>query len=164
MNDIFSAIWQAASALLGVLVFAIIMWWLVRAHSHLWRMVSAHYPKRSATRPIVNKSPDTIVITRRGTSGPILTGNVEYRQYTGATIAVHGGSLSISLLPPFNIMCPQIELPLEEMELQRTDWALWPEPYALRMRGLAGLDIILGRETIQWLRRNANGSPFKAGT
>jgi hypothetical protein len=124
---------------------------------------SADYPRRSRLRAIATKSPDTIVITRRDTSWPILAGNVEYRQYAGALIAVHDSSLSISLLPPFNVLCPPIELPFDEMELKRTDWALWPEPYALRLRKLTGVDIVIGRDTVQWLRTHTNVSPFGLG-
>ena len=93
----------------------------------------------------------------------MLTGNIEFRQYAGARIAVHGGSLSVSLLPPFNILCPPIELPFDEMELRRTDWALWPEPFAVRMRRLPGLDLVLARETVQWIRERTDKAPFGLG-
>jgi hypothetical protein len=164
LNDIFSAVGQAAFALPGVLAFGVIMWWLVNAHSYLWRKVAATYPKRLPSRRIGKKFPDTIVITRRGASGPIFTGNAEYRQYTGAIIAVHDGSLSISLLPPFNIMCPKIEIPLDDMELSRTDWALWPDPYVIRMRNLASLDIIIGNDTRKWLKSTLDYVPFNTGS
>ena len=58
---------------------------------------------------------------------------------------------------------PPIELPFDEMELRRTDWALWPEPYTLQMRRLGGLDIIVGRDTVQWLKRHTDVLPFGSG-
>ena len=163
MREIFSGIWQAASTLLGVLVFAAVMWWLAKAHSRLWRAVSADYPKRSNSSTIARKTLDTIVITRRGTSGPVLTGNVDYRQYAGALIRVHDSSLSASLLPPFNISCAPIELPFDEMELRPTVWALWPEPFAVRMRRLPGLDLVLARDTVRWIRARTDKAPFGLG-
>jgi hypothetical protein len=163
LREVFSGIWQAASTLLGVLVFAAVMWWLAKAHSRLWRTVSADYPKRSNSSTIARKTLDTIVITRRGTSGPVLTGNVDYRQYAGALIRVHDSSLSVSLLPPFNISCAPIELPFDEMELRPTVWALWPEPFAVRMRRLPGLDLVLARDTVQWIRARTDKAPFGLG-
>ena len=163
MREIFSGIWQAASTLLGGLVFAAVMWWLAKAHSSLWRTVSADYPKRSKSSAIARKPLDTIVITRRGTSGPVLTGNVDYRQYAGALIRVHDSSLSVSLLPPFNISCAPIELPFDEMELRPTVWALWPEPFAVRMRRLPELDLVLARDTVQWIRARTDKAPFGLG-
>jgi hypothetical protein len=126
----------------------------------MWRSVSADYPRRSGSRVITKKSLDTIVITRRGASGPIVMGNVEYRQYPGVLLAVHDKCLSISLWPPFNVLCPTIELPFDEMELRQTYWALWPEPFALRMRRRKDVDIILGSDTVQWLRSHTDSSPF----
>ena len=163
MREIFSGIWQAASTLLGGLVFAAVMWWLAKAHSRLWRTVSADYPKRSNSSTIARRPLDTIVITRRGTSGPVLTGNVDYRQYAGALIRVHDSSLSVSLLLPFNIFCAPIELPFDEMELRPTVWALWPEPFAVRMRRLPELDLVLARDTVQWIRARTDKAPFALG-
>lgn len=163
MREIFSGIWQAASTLLGVLVFAGVMWWFAKAHSHLWRAISAHYPKRANSSTIARKALDTIVVTRRGASGPILTGNVGYRQYAGAIIRVHDRSLSVSLLPPFNISCAPIELPFDEMELRPTVWALWPEPFAIRMRLLPGLDLVLAHDTVQWIKARTDKAPFGLG-
>ena len=156
----FSVIWQAGSALFGVLVFAGIIAWLAKAHSHLWRKVSDSHPRRLSSPAIARKAPDTILITRRGESGPLATGNAEYRQYAGAKIAVHAGNLTISLLPPFNLLCPPIELPFDEMEMERTNWALWPEPYAIRMRHLDDIDMIVGHDTGRWLRDYLDSPPF----
>ena len=129
----------------------------------MWRSVSADYPKRSRSPAGAKKFLDTIVITRRGESWPVLTGNVEFRQYAGSLVAVHGRSLSISLLPPLNILCPPIEIPFDEMELRRTDWALWPEPYALQMRRQEDLEIVLGRDTVERIRRHTDIPPFGLG-
>lgn len=164
MREVFSGIWQAAANLLGVLVFAAVMWWLAKAHSRMWRAVSAVYPKRSNSSALATKPLDTVVITRRGASGPIRTGNVDYRHYPGAIIRVHDSSLSVSLLPPLNITCAPIELPFDEMDLRSTYWALWPEPFAIRMRHLPDLDLVLARDTVQWIRAHTDRAPFGLGT
>ena len=159
MREVFSGIWQAAANLLGVLVFAALMWWIAKAHSRMWRTVSAVYPKRSNSSVNASKTLDTIVITRRGIPGPVLTG-MDYRQYAGALIRVHDSGLSVSLVPPLNISCAPIELPFDEMELQPTVWALWPEACAVRMRRLPGIDLVLARDTVQWIRAHTDRAPF----
>jgi len=126
----------------------------------MWRLAAAKYaararPARIATRPI-----DTIVITSRGSNGPFFTGNSAYRVYAGVKIGIDQDGLALSLIPPFNIMCPPIYLPFDEMSLEHTFWALWPEPFALRMQGLPDIDIILARDTVQWLRSGTDRSPF----
>jgi hypothetical protein len=163
LREVFSGIWQAAANLLGVLVFAAVMWWLAKAHSRMWRTVSAVYPKRSNSSVNASKTLDTIVVTRRGTSGPVLTGNVDYRQYPGALIRVQESGLSLSLVPPLNISCAPIELPFDEMELRPTVWALWPEPFSVRMRHLPNIDLVLARDTVQWIRAHTDRAPFGLG-
>ena len=46
------------------------------------------------------------------------------------------------------------------MALERTSWALWPEPYALRMTNLSDIDIILSHDAVQWIRSETNAQPF----
>ena len=103
---------------------------------------------------------DTVVITARGSTGPLYTGNTAYRAYAGAKIAIHNDGLALSLIPPFNVLCPPIYLPFDRMVLERTHWALWPEPFAIRMHGLPDVDIIVGRDTVQWLRQGTDRPPF----
>lgn len=159
LRNTFSTVWQFASATLGLCVFALLMWWIVKSHSHMWRLVRAAYPKRTSV-PVGGEILDTVVIASRGMSGPTLKADLNYRQYAGALIAVTDRAICLALVPPFNISCSPIELPFDEMELHPTDWALWSDPKAIRMRALKDIDIILGQDTIRWLRQQTTQGPF----
>lgn len=163
MKAAFSAIWNALWLLIAAGVFLFVMWTYARAHSAMWRRVSDRYKGHSPTPRTARKVPDTIIITGRGTTGPLVTGNIAYRLYPGTVIAVHEDGIELSLMPLFNIMCPPIFLPFDEMELKQTTWALWREPMALRMKRLPGEDIIFARDTIQWIRSHTQRSPFGLG-
>lgn len=160
MRKLFSEPWNLASVALGAAVFFVLIWWLARVHSHMWRLASARYAGRATSARIATKAIDTIVITARGSSGPLYTGNMAYRVYPGVKITIHEDGLALSLIPPLNIMCPPMYLPFDEMHLEQTYWALWPEPFAIRMQALSDVDIILGRDTVQWLRSGTDRSPF----
>ena len=151
------------ATIIGATVFVVLIWWLARAHSRMWRLVSASYAGQAASAPIATKPIDTIVIAARGSSGPLYAGNTAYRAYAGVKITVYEDGLALSLIAPFNVMCPPIYLPFDEMDLKQTSWALWPEPFAIRMRGLPDIDIILGRDTVQWLRGRSDRPPFAEG-
>ena len=160
MREALSNLWQAIATLIGAAVFVALMWWIARAHSRMWRFVSARYAGRTASALIATRRMDTIIIAARGSTGPLYTGNIAYRSYPGVNITVGEDGLALSLIAPFNVMCPPIHLPFDEMDLVRTDWALWPEPFAIRMKRLPEIDIILARDTVLWLRDRTGRPPF----
>ena len=160
MSEPFSTLWDAASALLGVAVFVLVIGWVARTHARMWRLVAARYagagPEAASARKL-----DTIVVTRRGRSGEAFT-VADFRQYPGTIIALTPTGLRLTAIPipPLNLMCPALLLPFDELALVRTSWALWPEPFALRMRRLPDIEIILARDTVQWLRTHTDQGPF----
>ncbi len=160
MKDTFDRIWSAGASLLGVAVFLIVIWAIARSHSHMWRRVSARYQMRKEW-PAVARKLETIVVTQRGALKP-LDGDASYRQYAGTIVTVTEAGLRLSLLPipPLNVMAPALFLPFDEMALERTSWALWQEPFALRMRNLPDVDIILARDAVEWVRLRTGKSPF----
>jgi hypothetical protein len=125
----------------------------------MWRLVSARHPG-SKRGPIIGRKLETIVVARRGTLGPIFRGNANYRQYAGVIIAVSPTGLTFSLVPPLNVMCSPFSVPFEQIELDRTDWALWPEPFALRLKNQPEIDIVLARDAVQWIRSLTDQKPF----
>lgn len=159
MRETFSAIWQAGASLFGLAVFVAIMWWVVKAHSRMWRLVADRY-SGLAGGPAIARKLETIVITRRGDLGSMVSGNANFRQYAGTVMTVTRQGLQLSLVPPLNVMCPPLLLPFDQMSLERTSWALWPEPYAIRMTSLPDIDIIIGRDTVRWLRAQTDRAPF----
>ncbi len=159
MKEMLSAIWHAAASLLGVAIFAAIMWWVVKAHSRMWRLVAERY-SGVGRGPAIARKLETIVVTRRGALGSIVTGNANYRHYPGTVMTVTQQGLQLSQVPPLNVHCPWLILPFDQMELARTSWALWPEPFAIRMTNLPDIDIILGRDTVRWIRSKTDQRPF----
>ena len=103
--------------------------------------------------------PETIVIVGRGAS--IHTAG--YRYYAGVMLTLGEESLTLSLLPPFNTLCPPIDLPFDAIRVKETDWGFWYGPYSIRLPGLDDVDIILRREAIQWIRENTDRPPFGLG-
>ena len=88
-----------------------------------------------------------------------------YRQYAGLRLALHPHGISACLIPipPLNLGCRPLFLPFDEMTVAPTDWMLWPDPIALQMRRAADLDIILGRDTLRWIREHVDRPPFASG-
>ena len=141
-------------ALLGALVFAALMWWAIGAHSAMWRQVAARYRGASTAPRLAAKIPETIIIAGGGMS---------YRVYAATAITIHADGLTFRQIAPFGIRCDPLFLPFGDMALKPTSWALWPEPFALRLRDAPGLDIILDRSTVQWIREHVDGPPFGLG-
>ena len=160
MKASFTELWNVASAALGAALFLGLMWYLARAQSFQWRIVSKAYSGRATTPLLARKVPDTIVITERGARGPLAPGGAGWGHYPGLRIAVHEDGLALSLVPPFNIMCPPLFLPFDDMEVASTWWALWPEPVAIRMKRAPKVDMIVAQDTVRWLRDHMNMVPF----
>lgn len=55
-------------------------------------------------------------------------------------------------VPLLGVLCAPLFIRLGDMALKRTSWMLWRDPYALGMRGLDETAIILGDDTVPWLR------------
>ena len=158
MRDDFSAIWSFLAALIGLAVFLALMWWIARANAYWWRKVSYYAGKRTSP-PIGRKIPETLVITGR----PKSNAPAGYRQYAGAILALHKDGLALDQIPPFNVYCPSLFLPFADMEIRETDWMLWPDACAIRMRGCPDADIIVARRVIAWIRQRIDASPFGLG-
>ena len=155
MRDAFAAIWQTLSVLFGIGVFLYLTWTAARLHSAMWRRIADRYRGKSSAPPVARKIPETIVIAERGPTGPS-----GYRLYAATAIAVHEDGLQLAQLAPFSVLGPPVFLPFSEMDLVQTSWALWREPMALRMRALPHDDIILARDTVQWIRSHTASPPF----
>lgn len=162
MKEFFSKIWLFGSSLIGLGIFAALMWHFARAHSHMWRLAAARYAGSPRSPKIASKI-ETAVITTRGATGGLYTGNLRYRVYPGLLVAILEDGLALSLLPPFNIMCPALFLPFDEMQLKETDWALWPNPFAIRMTRTPDLDIVVDRRVVGWIREHVDRAPFGLG-
>ena len=119
----------------------------------------------AAFRPTIRRVDprESIVITKRGEKGPLIFGNAAYRLYAGVAVTVHQDGLSLSLVPPFNIRCPPLFLPFDQMRLEPTSWGLWPEPFAIRMRRATDVDLILDRSVVSWIREHVDREPFGLG-
>ncbi|MEA1071641.1 hypothetical protein [Sphingomonas sp. LY160] len=158
MSDAFDRIWSAAAGVIGIAVFLAVMWAVARTYSVMWQRVSRPYRRVRKTGTGTTKL-ETIVVAQRGTLRPF---NAQARQYAGTLLSVSNSGLSLSLIPipPLNLFAPPIFLPFDEMTLVGTSWALWPEPFAIRMKRLPNVDIILARDTVSWIRAQTQQPPF----
>jgi hypothetical protein len=145
----------------GIAVFVVIIWMIAKSHAYMWGRVSARYGRPKIRPSSRAKRLETIVVAQRGALRPF-DGNAQSRQYGGTIISVADGGLQLSQIPipPLNILTRSLFLPFTEMALERTSWALWPEPYALRMTDLPDIDIILSRDAVQWIRLETDAPPF----
>jgi hypothetical protein len=162
LRILFEAVWSAVTIGLALVLVVFILWFAVRLHAHMWRRVAARYRGTPASAAVARKL-ETMVIAARDMRTPDRLGSGAYRQYPALMLAAHAEGLALSLVPPFNIMCPPLFLRFDEMELKQTEWALWPDPFVLRMRALPDVDIIVGRDTVRWLREYVDRSPFGWG-
>ncbi len=145
----------------GLAVFLGLLWWLARMHSWWWRIVGARYASE-ATRPLIaRKFPETVIITARPEAKPARS-KFGYRLYGVCRIAIHDGGMSISQPAPFNVLCPPLLLPFDQMELRATDWGL-SQVYSLRMRQTPGTDIIVFPRVVRWIREHVDRAPFGTG-
>ena len=158
MGNAFKELWSIAASVLGLAVFIAMMWAVARAHAVMWRRVSARY-SRGRRFPASPAKLETIVIAQHGALQPF---NPQARQYAGTLLSVSDNGLCLKLIPipPLNVLAPPLYLPFDEMTVARTTWALWPEPFAVRMSGLPEIDIILARESVAWIRGRTARRPF----
>ena len=156
MNDFFSDLWTAAAVVVGAAVFFGLMLWVARSHSAMWRRLAAPYAAPRRRGALATKL-EVWVIAERGSGNPLA-----YRQYAGLKLALHGDGISAWLIPipPLSVGCRPLFLPFAEMELADTDWMLWTDPVAMRMRRAPGLDIVIGRDTLRWIREHIDAPPF----
>ncbi len=162
MKELFGKLWMLGWQIAAFALVVFILWYALRLNSHMWRQVAARYHGKPASTAIASKL-ETIVIAARDMRMPNPLRNPMYRQYPGVILAVYDEGLALKLVPPFNIHCPPLFLPFGEMEVEQTYWALWPEPFAIRMRQLPDVDIIVGRDTVRWLRGHIDRAPFGLG-
>ena len=152
MRDLFSRLWQFGSVLLGLAVFAGLMWYIARAHSHMWRQIGSRYSGSRRANPLSTKLETFVIAYRTKARG--------LRSYGGLMMAVHRDGLSAWLIPPLNVMTRPLFLPFKEMSLAETDWGLWDGAFALRMSGAPDVDIIITKRTLDWIREQVDEAPF----
>ena len=132
------------------------MLWVARTHSNMWRRLADRYAGSLRQGAVATKL-DVWVIAERGVEDPLA-----FRQYAGLRLALHPDGISAWLvaIPPLNLGCRSLFLPFAEMEVADTDWMLWTDPVALRMRRAPALDIVIGRDTLHWIREYIDAPPF----
>ncbi|WP_037502573.1 hypothetical protein [Sphingomonas jaspsi] len=147
--------WAVGAATVWALLF-----WLAKSNAGMWSQVAARYSGVSREARVGRKVPETIVIAERGPADRTWVARLRYRQYATTILSVHDDGIALTQIPPFGAFCRPLFLPFVEMELAPTDWMLWREPMAIRMHELPTTDIILGRDTIRWIRSQTDVFPF----
>ncbi|HEX2724920.1 MAG TPA: hypothetical protein VHN20_03765 [Beijerinckiaceae bacterium] len=156
MKSFFSSLWAGAALLVGTAAFLALMLWVARNHSRMWRRLAASYagPRRKGA---IATRLETVVIAGRGTAQAF-----GHRQYSAVKLALFPDGLSAWAIPipPLNVGCPPLFLPFAEMTVAETDWMLWTDPAALRMRRSPEIDVMISRDTLRWIREHIDASPF----
>lgn len=155
MRDTLASTFQAINVAIGLAVFLGIMWWALSLHVHQWRRVAGRYAGIPNSSPVATKL-ETIVIAEPGVSWPYSANNKRQRVYAGIRLSIHPDGISARPIALFNFRSPALFLPFVDMEFRPTRWALWPEPWAILMRELPDLEIIVDGKTLAWIRQHKN--------
>lgn len=137
---------------IGVPVIAGLLYFALRTASHFWHATAQDYAGRAGTPRIARKFPESIIITSRVRDRGTDNRHWALRVFTPVVIGIHDDGLELSMIAPFNAMCAPLFLPISEMEMTETWWALWPQPAAIRMKRAPEIDIIVSREVARWIR------------
>jgi hypothetical protein len=139
-----------------------LLFWVNSVQAKMWRALAALYGQSTQTPVLARKFPETIVIYNSAVRGWQLGGRPKYTTYFGTTISTLEDGLLISAVPLINFIYPskKIYLPFSEMRTARHSWMLWKEPYAISMDKASHLKVIIGQDTLQWLRQNTRRAPF----
>lgn len=147
-------------SLIGFGVMFGLLFWVVNLQAEMWRALVARYGQAKQTPVIARKIPETIVISKSDYKGVRLGWRQDYASYSWTIISVLEDGLLISAIPPVNLVCKDIYLPFDAMDIGPHPWRLWKESYAISMNKASDLIVIIGQDTLQWLRQNTGRAPF----
>jgi hypothetical protein len=147
MGAILAMLGEFVRLLIGVAVLGGIMYFVTRSHALMWRSIVSAFGGASSFEALTRITPETIVITKSGAVGGLITGNLNYTLYAWTSLATHQDGLSINAIFPASLMCRPIFLPFDQMTTSPARWNLWSNPIAINMDGLPDLVIILGDQT-----------------
>jgi hypothetical protein len=147
-------------SLIGFGVLFGLLFWSVDIQAKMWRALVACYGQAKQTPVLARKIPETIVIFKGDYNSLRFGWRQNYMLYAGASFSILEDGLLITALPPGNIIFKDIYLPFDEMKIGPHPWMLWKEPYAISMDKASDLVVIIGQDTLQWLRQNTGAAPF----
>ena len=132
----------------------------VHLQAKMWRALVACYGQAKQTPVLARKIPETIVISKSDDNILRFGWCQNYENYNWTIISILEDGLLISSITPVNTICKDIYLPFDEMEIEPHPWMLWEEPYAISMDKAPDLKVIIGQDTLKWLRQNTGRAPF----
>jgi hypothetical protein len=147
-------------SLIGFGVLFGLLSWALNVQVKMWRELVARYGQTKQTPVLARKIPETIVIYNSAVKGWQLGGRPKYTTYFGTIISVMEDGLFISAIPPVNLVLKGIYLPFDEMKIEHHPWMLWKDPCAISMHKASNLKVIIGQDTLQWLRQNTGQAPY----
>jgi hypothetical protein len=147
-------------SLIGFGVLFSLLYLSVNLQAKMWRALRAHYCQAKHMPVIARKIPETIVMFKSDDKILRFGWRQNYAVYYWSIISIVEDGLLISAIPPVNLVCKDIYLPFEEMNITPHSWMLWEEPYAISMNQASDLMLIIGQETLRWLRQNTRRAPF----
>jgi hypothetical protein len=147
-------------SLIGFGVLFGLLYVSLNLQAKMWRALAAHYGQAMHTPVLARKIPETIVIAKRGANGWQQGWRQGFMRYPWTIVSVLEDGLLISAIPPVNLFCKDIYLPFDVMKIERHSWMLWQDPYAISMDKASDLIVIIGQDTLHWLRQNTGRIPF----
>lgn len=147
-------------SLIGFGVFFGLLYLSVNLQANMWRSLVTHHGNFKYTPVIARKTPETIVISKAGYKGLRLGWRQSYGLYSWTIISVLEDGLLISAIPPVNLVCKDIYLPFDVMNIEPHPWMLWQEPYAISIDKTSDIIVIIGQDTLQWIRQHTGRPPF----
>ena len=136
-----------------------LLWLSVNLQAKNWRALGVHYGQCNHMPSLARKIPETIVIFKGEGNSLRFGWRQNYTYYYWSIISVLEDGLLISAIFPVSIFCKAIYLPFEEMHIAPCSWMMWEEPYAISMDKASDLTVIIGKDTLYWLRQNTGRAP-----
>lgn len=147
-------------SLIGFGVMFSLLYWAINVRARMWRELAGRYGKTNNAPVLARKFPDVVVILNIKDKHLRMGWHQNYYVYYGTIISVLEDGILISSIPPASFSCKDIYLPFSEMDIGPHPWMLWTEPYAISMDKASDLTVIIGRDTLQWLRQHTGRTPF----
>lgn len=150
------------NTLIGLAVFLAIMVWAAKIRSSRWRAVAAKYGGRGQGEPLGRLLLETLTFADRGTFTPMYGGKFDSR-YMSVRITMVADGLQMDAIPLFNILRRPLFLPFAEMGPLTHEEGTFATVFALKMRRLDDMDLIIRKQVVDFVRQRTDVPPFGWG-
>ncbi|QDV63462.1 hypothetical protein [Crateriforma conspicua] len=138
--------------LFGYGVFVALMVTMSKAHARRWNRLAAKY--RANQRPTNATTP---VFSKRTMQTVFLTGrDIGWNSYKGiVTVSVGDEGIMLSLMPPFSLFHPPLQLLYRDIRMEPTRWGLISNCWRYTVTGVHDVQIVMYDELHEWIQNQA---------